>query len=164
MIVGEASWPLEDREAAVRLGVDPHLRLDEVAPVSVLGDLQGPALVADHVVGPDDALLLDAQDLVESAHERHEGRALLGGRDREAGVVPRHLDCGEPPIGGFHRAQTFLAQERRKAALQRAEQPLHAAAPLRRVARDVLDPELRERPADLRQPLSTGAPAFGVRK
>jgi hypothetical protein len=49
------------------------------------------------------------------------------------------------------------------AAVQDAEGPLGAAAGFRRVGRDVLDAELRQRPPDLgRLILGTFAPALGV--
>jgi hypothetical protein len=68
--------------------------------VALLGDLQHAPVIADRVVVPHHALGLDAQDIVERAHERHERRPFLGGRDREAGVVVRDVDGGEPVVGG----------------------------------------------------------------
>src|SRR5215212_2333184 len=84
--VGEPPRPVEDREAAIRIVVNAHGRLDEVAAMALLGNLQDTALIADRVVVAHHALLLDAQDVVEHAHKGHEGRPLLGGRDRETGV------------------------------------------------------------------------------
>src|SRR3954449_7286498 len=148
-IVGEAPRTVEHGEAAGRVFVNAHVRLDEVTPVALLGDLQHATLVADRVVLPHYARLLDAQDVVERAHERHEGRSLLGGRDRETGVVLRDVDGGEPPVGRLDRREPLLAQERRQPALERAEQPLHPTPALGAVARDALDAELLERPTHL---------------
>ena len=91
---------MEHGEAAVRVCVNTHGHLDEVTPVALLGDLQHAPRIAHRVVVPHHALILDAQDVVERAHERHKGRARLGGREREAGVVVRDVDGGEPVIGG----------------------------------------------------------------
>src|SRR4051812_2186100 len=149
VIVGEAPRTVEHGEAAVRVCVNAHRHLDEVAPVALLGDLQHAPRVADRVVVPHHTLLLDAQDVVEHAHERQKGRPRLGGRDREAGVVARDVHGGEPAVGGRDRGEPLLAQERRQPALKGPEQPLHATPALRAVARDVRDAELLERPPDL---------------
>ena len=102
---------MEDREPAVRVFVNAHVRLDEVAAMALLGDLQHPALVADRIVVLHHALRLDAQDVIEPAHEGYEGRALLGGRDREAGVVVRDVDGGEPVVGSLDRGEPLLAYD-----------------------------------------------------
>src|SRR3954465_3013866 len=91
----------------------------------------------------------DTQDVVERAYERHEGRPLLGGRDRETGVVVRDVDGGEPAWGRLYRGKPLLAHQGRQPALERTEQPLHPTPALRAVARDGLDAELLERPPDL---------------
>src|SRR3954451_15285084 len=59
-IVGEPPRTVEDREPAVRGFVNAHGRLDEVAAVALLGDLQHTARVTDRVVVPHHALCLDA--------------------------------------------------------------------------------------------------------
>src|SRR5215210_6220074 len=148
-IVSEPPRTVEHDEAAVRVFVNAHRHLDEVAAVALLGDLQHATLVADRVVLPHHALRLDAQDVLERPHEGHKGRARLGGRDRETGVVLRDVDGSEPVVGRLDRGDPLLAYERRQAALERAEQPLHAPPPLGGVARDVLDAELLESPTHL---------------
>src|SRR4051794_36134139 len=60
LIVGEPPRTVEDREPAVRVFVNAHGRLDEVAAVTLLGDLQHATRVADRVVVPHHALRLDA--------------------------------------------------------------------------------------------------------
>ena len=72
VIVGEPPRAVEDREAAIWIFVNAHVRLDEVAAMALLGDLPHPALVADRVVVAHHALLLDAQDVVEPAYKGHE--------------------------------------------------------------------------------------------
>src|SRR3954453_6758733 len=76
-IPGEPPRTVEDRKPAVRGFVNAHGRLDEVAAVALLGDLQHAPLVTDRVVVPHHALRLDAQDILERSHERHERRAIL---------------------------------------------------------------------------------------
>src|SRR4029453_4217278 len=72
-------------------------------------------------------------------------------RAREGGCGGGDGGGAEPVVGGLDRGESLLAQERRQAALERAEQPLHPTPALRAVARDVLDAELLERPPDLGQ-------------
>src|SRR3954449_1420944 len=105
LIVGEPTRTVEDRKPPVRVCVNAHGRLDEVAAVALLGDLQHATRGADRGVVPHHALRLDTQDVVERAYERHEGRALLGGRDRETGVVVRDVDGGEPAVGRLDRGK-----------------------------------------------------------
>src|SRR5215212_11016597 len=63
MVVGQPSRAGEDCKRAVRELMDAYIRLDEVAAMALLGDLQHAALVADRVVVAHHALLLDAQDV-----------------------------------------------------------------------------------------------------
>src|SRR3954468_9087267 len=95
LIVGEPPRTVEHGEAAVRVFVNAHGRLDEVAAGGLLGDRQHPTRGAHRVVVPHHALILHAQDVVERSNERHKGRSLLGGRDRETGVVGGDVDGGE---------------------------------------------------------------------
>src|SRR4051794_27337745 len=60
LIVGEPQRTVEDREPAVRVFVNAHGRLDEVAAVALLGGLQHTALVKDRVFVSPPALCLDA--------------------------------------------------------------------------------------------------------
>src|SRR3954454_16048823 len=99
VIVGEPPRTVEDRKPAVRVFVNAHGRLDEVAAVTLLGDLQHTALVTDRVVVSHHALRLDAQDILERPHERHERRPFLGSRDRETRGVVWDVDGSEPVVG-----------------------------------------------------------------
>jgi hypothetical protein len=109
LVIGKPPRTVEDREPTVRVFVNAHVRLDEVAAVTLLGDLQHATRVADRVVVPHHARLLDAQDVVECPHEGHEGRALLSASDREPGVVVRDVDGREPAVGGLDRGEPLLA-------------------------------------------------------
>src|SRR5271154_5860970 len=74
---GDFARSVEQGDGAVPVFEDPDGALGEVMAVPVGRDLQAPPLVADGVVQAGDALLLDAQDVVELADERNEGRAFL---------------------------------------------------------------------------------------
>jgi hypothetical protein len=87
-VAGEAARPVEDRQRAVGVVVDPHPHLDEVRPQRARRDLQAQAPVAHAVVVADDALLVHAQDVAMDAGRVADERApRLLGRDRKAGVV-----------------------------------------------------------------------------
>src|SRR5205807_5320291 len=70
-------------------------------------------------------------------------------RSCEASVVRRQIDLADETVGGLDVADAGKLELLRQPVLQRAEHPLAAPARLRRVGRDVLDPEPRQRPADL---------------
>src|SRR5436853_4457254 len=77
LVIGQPARTVEDRKPTIlRVFVNAYARLDEVAPVALLGDLQHATLVAHRVVPPDHALLLDAQDVVERPHAGPERRPL----------------------------------------------------------------------------------------
>src|SRR5215213_8524119 len=59
LIVGKPPRTVEHGEAAVRVFVNAHGRLDEVTPVALLRDLQHATCVAHRVVVPHHALRLD---------------------------------------------------------------------------------------------------------
>src|SRR3954463_13723574 len=60
LIVGEPPRTVEDRKPAIRVCVNAHVRLDEVAAVALLGDLQHATRVAHRVVVPHHSLILHA--------------------------------------------------------------------------------------------------------
>src|SRR5215218_9635347 len=68
-------WAVKDGQATIRISVHPHAGLDEVASVTLLGDLQDAAAVAHRVVVLDDPLLLHAENVLLHA-EGHEGAAI----------------------------------------------------------------------------------------
>jgi hypothetical protein len=90
--IGQAPRAVKDGEGAIRIGVNPHRRLDVVVTVAVGRDLQGAVLVAHGVVVADLAFLLNAEDVVEITGEGDERRAGLLGSAGEAGVVARQID------------------------------------------------------------------------
>jgi len=71
------------------------------------------------------------------------------GRDREARVVLGQVDLREEPVGDLDGGDAGERELLGQAVLQGAERALRTPPRLGRVGRDVLDPELRERPADL---------------
>src|SRR6266511_3937759 len=69
----------------------------------------------------------------------------------EAGVVGGQKDLADVAVGRLDVGDAGRPQLLRQPALEGLEQPLHPSARLGRIGRDVLDAELRERPADLRR-------------
>src|SRR5271155_2715631 len=96
---GDLARPVEQGDAAVPIFEHANGALGEVMPVPVGRDLQAAALVSDGVVQAGDALLLDAQDVVEFADESNESRAFLRGGHGETGVVLLDVDLRQPAIG-----------------------------------------------------------------
>jgi hypothetical protein len=130
--------------------VHPHGGADVMVAVALRRDLQRDAVPVDAVVAADLAGFLDAQDVFErSPGIADEGRALFGRRHRKAGVVLGHEVLSEIAVGGLDGGDLGQSQLRRQPHLQGLEGPLHAAARLGRIGRNMGDPELRQRPADL---------------
>src|SRR5277367_539807 len=77
MEAGDFARSVEQGDGAVPVFEHADGALGEVMAVPVGRDLQAPPLVADGVVQPRDALLLDAQDVVELAHKGNEGCPFL---------------------------------------------------------------------------------------
>jgi hypothetical protein len=101
IVVGEPVRPPEDRQPAVRVFVDAHLGAHEVRTQRRRRDLQGEPLPFDGVVVADLTLFLDAQNLPPGlCGIGDEGRAVLFGGNREAGVVLGQIDLGQPAVGG----------------------------------------------------------------
>jgi hypothetical protein len=89
---------------------------------------------------------------------------LLGG-DRKPLIVLRNVRVAEPAVGRLDRVDAGQLQFFRQAVLQRLERSLRSPACLRRVRRNVLDAELLQRTAELRQHGLRHRPAaLGVKK
>src|SRR4051794_29384089 len=58
LVIGKPARTVEDRKPAIGVCVNAHIRLDEVAAVALLGDLQHATRVAHRVVVPHHALIL----------------------------------------------------------------------------------------------------------
>src|ERR1700733_2801142 len=151
MEAGDFARSVEQGDCAVPVFEHTDGALGEVMPVPIGRDLQATSLVADGVVQPGDTLLLDAQDVVEFAHERNEGRAFLRGGHGEEGVVLLDIDVRQPAIRPLDRRDPVHSQQRRQALLQRVPEPLYPPPRLRAVGGDVRDVQLLQRPPHLRQ-------------
>ena len=151
---------------AVGIEVDFDPRLDEMRAHRAFRDLQFQPPERHAVVVADLALLLDAEDVVEiDPGDRGEGGARLSLRRSEARIVLRKIDLAEEGVGLFDRRDPGEPELVDQPVLQRPERPLRASPGLRRIGANVLDPELLERPADLRQAIAAiSPPASGVRK
>jgi hypothetical protein len=98
-------------------------------PVAGSAAAAGRACVAHGVVIGDDALVLDAQDVVPGAAVGgHEGGAGLQGGHREAGIVLGQIDLGDEAIGGRERGDAGEPELLGQAVLERAEHALRAAS------------------------------------
>ena len=151
-IQAEPSGPAPDREAAIEMPADGDPSPGPGWPARLLRQLQADGVEAHGVVGGDDPLIFLAQDLVEiDIAERHEGGRRIGGRVAEPRVVVGHEPLAQIGIGGLERGDAGQAQFIDEPVLQRAIEPLAAAAGLGRVGADMLDPQVRERPADVRE-------------
>jgi hypothetical protein len=129
---------------AAGIFVNPHHGLDEVGPEPALRQLQPPTAPCDRIVVGDGTVFDYAQRLAPGlVAVGKECRALLFGRDRKRRVVLGDVMGLQPRIGGFDHADAGEPQVLRQPALQRAEHPLGTPARLRRVGRDMLDPEMR---------------------
>jgi hypothetical protein len=150
VVTADAAGPVEEGVRAV--GIDVHLdpRAHEMRAHRALGDLQLQGPVGDAIVLADLALLLDAQDLVEiDPGDGREGRALAGRIDGETGVVVGKVDLADETVGRLDRRDPGELEFFHQAILKRLEGPLRPASRLGRESPDMLDAELRERPADL---------------
>src|SRR6266536_2541780 len=128
------------------------------------GELQGDEAGGDHVVATDDALVLDAEDLIEiDAAEGHEGRGGIGGGPGELGVEGGQEAVVQIAVGGGDGGDAGEAELVDQAPLQGAIGPLTAAAGLRGVAQEVLDAEAGQRTADLSGPPAIDGAAGGRR-
>jgi hypothetical protein len=155
---------MKDGVGAVGVEVDLDPRLDEMRPQRAWWDLQFQRPVGHAIVVLDLALLLNAQDLVEiDARNRREGRAGLGGGHGEAGVVDGQVDLADKGVGRLDRDDPREPELLRQPVLERPERPLRAPSRLGRretpvsrramprMSPDMLDAELPERAAHLRE-------------
>ena len=82
---------------------------------------------------------------------RDERAAFLFRLHREPRVVRRYISVAQPGVGCIHRRDPGQRQLLRHPILQGLEQTLRAAARLRRIRRDMLDAQMRQRAPDLRR-------------
>src|SRR2546427_12200350 len=133
-------------------------------PAALLVDLQDDAVEADGVVAGNAPLLFVTEDLIEiDAADGHKRAGGISRRAAKGGVVVGEDALAQILVGGGPRADLGHSELVAEAALQRAVGPLAPAAGLRREPDDVLDAELGQRAADLRELAASGAlPEVGV--
>ena len=150
------------------VGVDADLdpRLYEMGAHRARRDLQFQRAIGDGIVVHDLALFLDAEDFVEiDARDRDEGRAHVGRRHGEAGVVGGQIDLADEGVGRLDRGDPGQRQFLDQTILKRPERPLGAAPGLRRIGPDMLDAQLLQRPPDLSRMIAVDPAAVSaVRK
>ena len=128
--------------------------------------LQLSAGIGEGVVACHDALLLDAQDLGQQ-RRIGDNKGTLGDlrRPRKARIMRGKIHIANEPVSGFDIAFSGKREFLLQPILQRPEHPLRPTSRLRRIGRNMLDPEpMSARPAWVSRLLSTASPAFAVKK
>ena len=108
--------------------MDLDLGTNEVGARRVWRDLQAPPLPGDGVVGCDDALLLEAQDVAPLLLcDRHESGPCFGGCDGKARIVDGHVAVANEAICSLQIIDDAgQLQLLRQTILEGAEQPFRA--------------------------------------
>ena len=129
-----------------------------------LGQREGEAVRGHHIVAPDDAVLLHAENLLEvDAAERDKGGRRVGGRPAELVVEGGEEALPQVAVGGGHHGDAGEAEPVDEAILPGAVDALTAPAGRGRIAENVFDAQAGEGAADLVRRRRSGVPpAIGV--
>jgi len=129
-----------------------------------LGQREGEAVRGHHIVAPADAVLLDAENLLEvDEAERDKGGRRVGGRPAELVVEGGEEALPQVAVGGGHRGDAGEAEPVDEAILPGAVDALTAPAGRGRIAENVFDAQAGEGAADLVRRRRSGVPpATGV--
>src|ERR1700752_816505 len=121
-------------------------------PAALFIDLQHKSAEAHGVVAGHDPFFLMTEDLLEVlTADGDEGGRGVRRRAGEARVVVGDEALAQVPVSGGHGGDPRHAQLVHEPALHGAVGALTAAAGLRGIAQDVLDPQAGPGPADLRE-------------
>src|SRR5215470_5218990 len=160
VVAPEATRTVPDRMCAIEMTSHEDVQPGTGAAARLLGELERDALGRDHVVAADDALVFDAENALEvDAARGDKGRGGIRRRTAELGVERREEVLAQVAIGRGDGGDAGDAPLVDEAILQRAIDPLTAAAGSGRVGENVLDAEPREGPAHLREPAAIGRAA-----
>ena len=144
----EPMAPMIHGQRAIQAGMDVDAGPGIAAAPGAGVQLEQAAVELNGVIVADRALVLEAADALEVRRGRQPGGLGMGGRLREARIVPgkkqidHALRVGERPS----RREAQFADE---AILEGAKEALDPPATLRRGGGDPADAEFLERPADL---------------
>ncbi len=139
---------------------DEHPQPGAGPTARLLGELQGHLLEHDDVVLAHRALLLMAEDALQvDALKGDEGAGGVRRRSGELLVVGGDEVRGEVGVGGGERGDAGAVEFVDESALEGPIEALTAPPPLGRIRGDMLDAEVRQGAAHLRE---TRPPAFGV--
>ena len=142
---------LTDRDPAIEVVTDGDAQPRATPTAGLRANLQHAAGHTDRVIARDDAGLFVAENRVEIGRPQGDERTRRVARgSRKRRVVLRYKALREIPIRRLDRRGPRHPQLVHQTILKGAIEPLTAAAGLRRVSRNVLDPQPRQRPADLR--------------
>src|SRR5258706_7670210 len=160
VVAPQAAGAVPDRVVAGEMPADEDAEAGAGAAAGLLGQLEGEAVSGHHIVAPDDAFLLDAENLLEvDAAEWDKGGRRVGGRPPELHVERREEALPQVAVGGGHRGDAGEAELVDEAILQGAVDALTAAAGRGRIAEDVFDAQAGEGAADLGQAPAIRGPA-----
>ena len=136
--------------SAIEVSADGDLPSDARTAAGLGEQLKAAPVERHRVVARDEPRFLVTEDLLEiDRPERDERRRGIGGGAAERRVVVRQKARAQVRIGVGQRRDLGDAQFIDQAVLERPIEPLAAPARLRGVGRDVLNPQARQRPADL---------------
>src|ERR1700736_2602766 len=121
VVATEAAGAVPDRVRPVEMAADEDPQARAAATARLFGHLQGHARKGDDVVAADDALLLDAEDLVEVyPAQGDEGRGGVGRGPGKLGVEGGDEPLAQVAVGRAHRGDVRDAQLVDEAILQGA--------------------------------------------
>ena len=121
-------------------------------PLGVIGAIvpwNYPLIISAWTLGP--ALLAGNSVVLKPAEQSPFASLYLGGLAREAGVVIGDVDLPQPLVRRLYRVDAGKPELLRQAVLQGPEDAFRPASRLGRIGGDVFDPQLPQRPTDLRQ-------------
>ncbi len=150
VVAAQALRAAPDRVLAGEVAPDRDAQPRAAAPPGLLGDLQGDPREAHDVVATHEPLAVLGQELIEvhRVAQGDEGAGGISGRVGELGVVIGDELIAQVGVGRLERSDSGHAELVHETALESAVQALDPAAGLRRIARDVLDAEASQDPAD----------------
>ena len=118
------------------------LRFHIVMAVMILRDLKDTAVIAHRVIIAYGALLLNAQNVIQSGGKGHEGRAFLLGLDGETRIMAGQKALFQEPVRRVHTGDALHPQFLWQTVLQGCEHPFRPAPGFGGVTCDQFNAEL----------------------
>ena len=105
----------------------PDLRFHIVMAMMILGDLQDTAVIAYRVIIAHGAVLLNAQNIVQSGGKGHKGRAFLVGTDCKTSVMIGQKAVFHKPVRLVHGGDALQPELLHQTVLQGCKHPFRPA-------------------------------------